>query len=200
MDNSELPMEDRLRIRCEAYELQINDLKIQLGDCASLLQKSRDYEGRRTLENNDLNRKINALVNSINGTSTNDFSHSEEVIGKAITKAMDARHYVDTLGKEGVEGIPDGQEKRYDEIIAPKLAKIADQCKELGMVMVARVEWEPGEAGITQIGDNKWSGDQLLAWYAAHARGNIDVLCMNLSKEKGAENSIVLAPFVKKGN
>lgn len=68
------------------------------------------------------------------------------------------------------------------------------------MVMVAIVEWEPGESGITQIGDNKWSGGQMLAWYAAHARGNVDSLCMNLLKENGAQESIFLAPFVKKSN
>lgn len=110
MDNSELPMEDRLRIRCEAYELQINDLKKKLSDADHFLGHSRREVAERTLENNKLHKVIDSLVNSINGTSTNSVS-SKDDIGKAITKAMDTRHYVDTLGKAGVEGIPEGQEK-----------------------------------------------------------------------------------------
>lgn len=93
---------------------------------------------------------------------------------------------------------PKGTEEQYDTIIAPMLAAVSEKCKELGMVMVARVEWEPGEAGISMIGDNLWSGGQMLAYYAALARGNVDSLCITLSKQKGAEGSIFLRPFIKK--
>lgn len=89
-------------------------------------------------------------------------------------------------------------EKKYDEIIAPMLLAVADKCKELGMAMIARVEWEPGECGITQMGDNDRSGGQRLAYMAAFSRGNIDFLCMSLLKVKGADQSVFLAPFLKK--
>lgn len=87
-------------------------------------------------------------------------------------------------------------EQQYDEIIAPLLAHVALECQRLGMVMVARVEWEPGECGVTQIGNNGWSGGQKLAWMAAHSRGNIDALCMRLLREPGADQSVFLARFL----
>ena len=87
-------------------------------------------------------------------------------------------------------------EQQYDEVIAPMLLAVAQKCKELGMAMVARVEWEPGEAGITQMGDNEWSGSQMLAHLACHSHGNIDRLCLTLVKKPGADGSIFLAPFV----
>lgn len=87
-------------------------------------------------------------------------------------------------------------ERQYDEIIAPLLAHVAQECQRLGMALVARVEWEPGESGITQIGDNGWSGGQKLAHLAAHSRGNIDSLCMRLLKEPGADGSIFLSRFM----
>src|SRR5690554_1481194 len=46
-----------------------------------------------------------------------------------------------------------GTEQEYDEIIAPMLLEVARKVSELGMSLIARVEWEPGESGITQIGD-----------------------------------------------
>lgn len=88
-------------------------------------------------------------------------------------------------------------EQQYDEIIAPMLLEVAKKCHELGMVIVARVEWEPGECGITQIGNQEWSGQQMLAHLACHARGNIDLLCMTLTKKPGADNSVFLRQFVK---
>lgn len=39
MENEELNMEDRLRIRCDAYELQIKELKIQLEEQKNLANK-----------------------------------------------------------------------------------------------------------------------------------------------------------------
>lgn len=90
-------------------------------------------------------------------------------------------------------------EKQYDEIIAPMLKEVALKCEELGMAMVSRVEWKPGEAGITQIGDNNWSASQKLAHRACLARGNVDSLCMSLLKEPGADSSMFLRNFLKDG-
>ena len=86
-------------------------------------------------------------------------------------------------------------EQQYDEIIAPMLLAVAEKCKELGMVIVARVEWEPGECGITQIGNQEQSGAQMLAHLACHSQGNIDRLCLTLAKKPGADGSIFLRHF-----
>lgn len=82
-------------------------------------------------------------------------------------------------------------EQEYDEIIAPMLLEVAKKAKELGMSLVARVEWEPGESGITQIGDLSSIG-QLLTHAAAHSHGNIDALCLHLIKTCNVEQSMFL--------
>ncbi|UWQ29925.1 hypothetical protein [Leisingera sp. M523] len=74
-------------------------------------------------------------------------------------------------------------EQEYDEIIAPMLAEVASRCKELGMDLIARVEWEPGESGITQIGIGGSSGiGQKMTQLAAHCHGNFDLLCIEAGK------------------
>lgn len=73
-------------------------------------------------------------------------------------------------------------EQEYDDIIAPMLAEVAKKAADLGMVMIARVEWEPGEAGITQIGDQTISIGQRMAWHAAHSHGNIDKMLLSMQR------------------
>lgn len=70
-------------------------------------------------------------------------------------------------------------EQEYDEIIAPMLADIAKKADELGMSLLARVEWQPGESGITQIGPMDSIG-QKMTQYAAHSHGNIDKMLLSL--------------------
>lgn len=82
-------------------------------------------------------------------------------------------------------------EAEYDDIIAPMLLDVAKKAKELGMSLIARVEWEPGESGITQIGDLSSIG-QLLTHAAAHSHGNIDALCTHLIKNCNVEQSMFL--------
>lgn len=83
-------------------------------------------------------------------------------------------------------------ETEYDEIIAPMLAEVAAKCKELGMSIIARVEWEPDEAGITQIGIGPETGiGQKLTQLAAHSRGNLDLLCMEAVKRFDVSQTIV---------
>lgn len=87
-------------------------------------------------------------------------------------------------------------EQEYDEIIAPLLAKVAKRCDDLGMSLIARVEWKPDEAGVTQIGIGKESGiGQRLTHLAAHSRGNIDTLCIEAIKRFDVSQSIVLQRF-----
>jgi hypothetical protein len=76
-----------------------------------------------------------------------------------------------------------GTEKEYDEIIAPMLAGVAIRCNDLGMNMVARVEWQPGEIGITQIGINEGAGfGQKMAQLACHSKGNLDLFLIECGK------------------
>lgn len=72
-------------------------------------------------------------------------------------------------------------EQQYDDIIAPMLADVALKAKELGMSFVARVEWEPGESGITQIGPMDSIGQRITS-YAARCNGNIDAMLLGLLK------------------
>lgn len=72
-------------------------------------------------------------------------------------------------------------EQEYDDIIAPMLAQVAERAAELGMSLLARVEWEPGESGITQIGPMNAIG-QKMTQYAAHSHGNIDKMLLSLIK------------------
>lgn len=86
-------------------------------------------------------------------------------------------------------------EQQYDEIVAPLLAEVAKKAGELGMSLIARCEWEPGEAGITRMGDPKSSVAQALAWYAAHARGNVDLVGIMMLKEFDCSASMFLAKY-----
>ena len=73
-------------------------------------------------------------------------------------------------------------EQEYDEILAPMLAEVAQKSADLGMSFVARVEWEPGEAGITQIGPQDISIGQRMAWFAVHSQGNIDKMILSMQR------------------
>ena len=87
-------------------------------------------------------------------------------------------------------------EEQYDEIIAPMLAAVAERCKELGISLIARAEWSPTDAGITQIGiDETSSVAQRIAQLAAHCRGNIDSLCIEAMKRFDCSQSMILRGY-----
>ncbi len=86
-------------------------------------------------------------------------------------------------------------EQQYDEIVAPLLNEAAKKAGELGFSLVARCEWEPGEAGLTRVGDPKSSVGQAMAWWAAHARGNFDSLGLAMLKEYDCSASIFLNKY-----
>jgi hypothetical protein len=89
-------------------------------------------------------------------------------------------------------------EQEYDDIIAPMLANVAEKAAELGMTLVARVEWEPGEAGITQIGPQDISIGQRMAWFAVHSQGNIDKMLLGMQRAGiDFSQSIYLHTFTK---
>ena len=73
-----------------------------------------------------------------------------------------------------------GTEQAYDDEIAPKLREIVDRCKELGIHMVAHVEWADSGSGITQFVPDGASVQMRMTQLAAHCHGNFDALGMNL--------------------
>ena len=74
-------------------------------------------------------------------------------------------------------------EKQYDEINAPMLADVARRCSELGMSIVARVEYEKDSAGITHQGVTAESGvAQQMALYACLSRGNLDGMLISMRR------------------
>lgn len=87
-------------------------------------------------------------------------------------------------------------EAEYDDIIAPKLAEVAKLISEMGGSIVARVEWEKDEAGITKIGVTDQSGvAQQLTMWAALSRGNIDQICIEAMRRFDCSQSVVLSRF-----
>lgn len=85
-----------------------------------------------------------------------------------------------------------GTEKDYDEIIAPMLLAVAERAKELGMTLVARAEWEPGEGGTTCLGDLASSMPMIMTRAASMANGNIDSMLMHLIKNYDVSASMFL--------
>jgi len=83
-------------------------------------------------------------------------------------------------------------EQQYDEIIAPMLAEVASKVNELGMNMIARVEWQPGESGMTKAGDLSTSFGQIMTHAAAFSHGNIDAMLLHLLKHYDVSQSIFL--------
>ncbi len=74
-------------------------------------------------------------------------------------------------------------EQEYDEQIAPALAEIAKKIAALGGSMVACVEWQKNDAGITVIGVSEESGvGQQITRLAALCKGNFDQLCIEVMR------------------
>jgi hypothetical protein len=88
-------------------------------------------------------------------------------------------------------------EQEYDEIVAPMLHDVAERCRELGMTLIARVEWEPDSYGITQVVPEDAGIGQKMTQLAAHCRGNIDLFCMEAMKRFDCSQSAVLFRFGK---
>jgi hypothetical protein len=82
-------------------------------------------------------------------------------------------------------------ETEYDEIIAPMLLAVADKCRELGMTMLTRVEWEADKGGMTQVMPDDASVAMKLTQIAAWSNGNIDFLCMNAARRFDMSQTIV---------
>ncbi|MBK8161536.1 MAG: hypothetical protein IPK59_23265 [Rhodospirillaceae bacterium] len=86
-------------------------------------------------------------------------------------------------------------EAAYDAEIAPALLKVVERCKELGIHMVAHVEWWPGETGITQHVPDGASVQLRMTQLAAHSHGNFDRLGMNMLRNFDCKASMILHRF-----
>lgn len=90
-------------------------------------------------------------------------------------------------------------ERAYDNEIAPALLAIVNRCKELGIHMVAHVEWWPGETGITQYVPDGASVQLRLTQMAAHAHGNFDAIGISLLRSDiDCTPSLFLKQFTEK--
>jgi len=83
-------------------------------------------------------------------------------------------------------------EQEYDDEIAPALAELAEKITSMGGSIVARVEWEKDEAGITYMGVTDKSGvAQRMAGIAALCRGNLDAFYIECAKSFDLSRTMV---------
>jgi hypothetical protein len=96
--------------------------------------------------------------------------------------------------------MPMATEQEYDDIIAPILLEAAKKAEALGMSLIARVEWEPGESGITQVGPMDSIG-QRITRFAAHCHGNIDAMLLGILRSGvDCSASMFLHRYTKEGS
>jgi hypothetical protein len=87
------------------------------------------------------------------------------------------------------------REQFYDDVIAPALLALRDQCAERGMPFLAIVEWEPNEYGRTEFKpEGEQSATMALASVAARAAGNVDAAMIALARRshKTGHSSLVM--------
>lgn len=86
-------------------------------------------------------------------------------------------------------------ESTYDDEIAPMLRAVVERCKELGMHMVAHVEWEDGGTGVTQYVPEGASVQMRMTQLAAHAHGNFDSLGIQMLRTFDCKASVFLHKY-----
>ena len=92
-------------------------------------------------------------------------------------------------------------ERIYDEVIAPALLELAGRCEDVGISLIAVVEYAPGEYGQTKsIRQNVGLSMKMLE-HCAKTRGNIDGYIIGLARyarENGIDvsRSIVMQRFM----
>lgn len=79
----------------------------------------------------------------------------------------------------------------YDNEIAPALLALAKKCKEVGISIVASVEYEPGKLALTK-GGLPQSVKQDIVFHAAACDGNVDGMLIALVRKYGPGNSLYL--------
>lgn len=73
-------------------------------------------------------------------------------------------------------------ERFYDDIIAPRLHQLAEECKQRGMSFVANVEYDPGDTASTILLTENSGYHARLMCAAAESGGNIDSLIFAIMK------------------
>jgi hypothetical protein len=73
-------------------------------------------------------------------------------------------------------------ERFYDEVVAPELAKLNALMQDRGMGFVATVEYNPGDFGTTANPAVMKSDGCLLTYSAARSMGNIDSMAIAWAK------------------
>ena len=68
----------------------------------------------------------------------------------------------------------------YDDVIAPKLAEIANLCGERGMSIVCDVEYSPDEIGSTILVQEGAGVKILFTRFASKSRANVDKFIMGM--------------------
>lgn len=87
-------------------------------------------------------------------------------------------------------------ESDFDELIHPALRSIADQCDDLGMNMLALVEWEPNQANLIQQLSEWTPGPAFrLPQLMAHANGDIDAFLTEVCRRFDTSKSAYLRQF-----
>jgi len=93
-------------------------------------------------------------------------------------------------------------EKYYDEVIAPQLAAIAQDCANHEMSFAAVVEYEPGSAASTRMMVDGATVLYHMVSGAIEAQGNVDALIMALykwTKENGRMGESLMLRMIQLG-
>lgn len=88
-------------------------------------------------------------------------------------------------------------EQVYDDEIAPMLRAVVEKCQDLGLHMVAHVEWADGGSGITQWVPDGASVQLRMTQLAAHSHGNFDKLGINMLKTFDCSASMFLHKYTE---
>lgn len=98
---------------------------------------------------------------------------------------------------------PAEREAIYDAEIAPVLSRLAARCEEVGMSMIAEVEWDAAQAagGMTVALAEGSSFAMRLIKLACDVRGNIDGMFIALRKSTNPDlsNSLVMRILSRDG-
>lgn len=98
---------------------------------------------------------------------------------------------------------PEEREAIYDAEIAPELSRLAARCQDIGMSMIAEVEWCPTEraGGMTCTLAEGSSFAMRLIKLACDVRGNVDGMFIALRKSTDPDlsNTLVMRILSREG-
>lgn len=93
---------------------------------------------------------------------------------------------------------PSERERFYDDVVAPKLAEVAELCHSQGMSIIATVEFEPNGIGTTMKGIGRESSIEMkLLQLLSFCRGNIDSFFLQCMKRFDMSQTLI-GSFMRK--